>query len=142
MVKSRLCNAKQAALGQNKLAGIFFVALGGAIGSVARYQVSLWASGKFGASFPYGTLIVNVAGCYLIGLFMIIATEKQLLPPYWRLLVASGFLGGLTTFSSFSYETLKLAQDGAWQAAIGNLAANVCAGLLATWGGIVTARFL
>lgn len=122
--------------------GIILVAVGGAIGSVIRYLVSLWAADKWGAAFPYGTFIVNIAGCYIIGLFMIIATERHMLPPHWRLLVASGFLGGLTTFSSFSYETLKLVQDGAWSAAVANIAGNLCLGLLAAWGGMATARWL
>ena len=118
----------------------WFVAVGGGVGSVARYLASLWAAERFGADFPYGTLLVNVVGCYIIGLFMILATEKYLLPTHWRLLIASGFLGGLTTFSSFSYETLKLVQEGAWPSATVNLAANLITGLLATWLGVVTAR--
>jgi len=122
------------------LEGVLFVAVGGGIGSVTRYLVSLWAAGRFGVDFPYGTLIVNVVGCYIIGLFMILATEKLLLPNYWRLLIASGFLGGLTTFSSFSYETLNLVQTGAWSSAAINLAANLFTGLFATWFGMVTAR--
>ena len=80
---------------------ILFVAIGGSVGSVTRYLTSVWAAGRFGADFPYGTLLVNVVGCYLIGLFMVLATERFMLPAHWRLLVASGFLGGLTTFSSF-----------------------------------------
>ena len=119
---------------------LLFVAMGGGIGSVVRYLTSLWAAEHLGADFPFGTLIVNVAGCYIIGLFMILATERFLLPNYWRLLVASGFLGGLTTFSSFSFETMKLAQEGAWPSAAVNLAANLITGLLATWLGMVTAR--
>ena len=118
------------------------IAVGGGIGSVTRYLTSVWAAGKFGADFPYGTLIVNVVGCYLIGLFMVIATERFILPPHVRLLVASGFLGGLTTFSSFGYETLKLMQDGALFPAIQNIAANLFIGLSATWLGIICARSL
>ena len=121
---------------------IFFVALGGSVGSVTRYLVSVWAAGRLGTDFPFGTLIVNIVGCYIIGLFMILATEKLLLPNYWRLLVASGFLGGLTTFSSFSYETLMLVQEGAWTPALINLAANLATGLVATWAGMVTARII
>lgn len=121
---------------------LIMIAIGGGIGSVTRYLTSVWAAGKFGADFPYGTLIVNVVGCYLIGLFMVIATERFILPPHVRLLVASGFLGGLTTFSSFGYETLKLMQDGALFPAIQNIAANLFIGLSATWLGIICARSL
>ncbi len=120
--------------------GILFVAIGGGVGSAARYLTSLWAAERLGADFPFGTLIVNVVGCYIIGLFMVLATEKYLLPNHWRLLVASGFLGGLTTFSSFSYETLRFVQEGAWPSAAVNLTANLAAGLIATWLGVVTAR--
>ncbi len=121
---------------------ILFVAIGGGVGSVTRYLTSVWAAGRFGVDFPYGTLLVNVVGCYLIGLFMVLATERFMLPAHWRLLVASGFLGGLTTFSSFSYESLKLVQDGALALAFQNIAANLVTGLIATWLGIISGRSL
>jgi CrcB protein len=121
---------------------ILFVAIGGGVGSVTRYLTSVWAAGRFGVDFPYGTLLVNVVGCYLIGLFMVLATERFMLPAHWRLLVASGFLGGLTTFSSFSYESLKLVQDGALVSAFQNIAANLVTGLAATWLGIISGRSL
>ena len=79
---------------------ILAVAIGGGIGATTRYLVSTWAAGRFGADFPYGTLIVNVAGCFMIGLFMTLTTERLIVSPYWRLIFAVGFLGGLTTFSS------------------------------------------
>ena len=121
---------------------LLVVALGGGLGASTRYLVANYAAQKLGVTFPYGTLIVNVVGCYLIGLFMVIATERFILPPHVRLLVASGFLGGLTTFSSFGYETLKLMQDGALFPAIQNIAANLFIGLSATWLGIICARSL
>ena len=121
---------------------LLFVAIGGGVGSVTRYLTSVWAAGKFGVDFPYGTLLVNVVGCYLIGLFMILATERFMLPAHWRLLIASGFLGGLTTFSSFGYETLKLVQEGELLPAVQNVAANLFTGLAATWIGIISGRSL
>ena len=121
---------------------IIFVAIGGGVGSVTRYLTSVWAAERFGVAFPYGTLLVNVVGCYLIGLFMVLATERFMLPAHWRLLVASGFLGGLTTFSSFGYETLKLVQDGELLPAVQNVAANLFTGLAATWIGIISGRSL
>ena len=121
---------------------ILFIAIGGGIGSVTRYLTSVWAAGKFGVGFPYGTLLVNVVGCYLIGLFMVLSTERFVLSTHWRLLITSGFLGGLTTFSSFSYETLKLVEESSFLPAIQNIAANLFTGLAATWFGILSARNL
>ena len=118
------------------------VAVGGAVGSTVRYLVSGWAANRFGADFPYGTLIVNVAGCFVIGLFMTLATERLLISPYWRLIVAVGFLGGLTTFSSFSYETLRLVHSADLLAAFANIASNLVLSLVATWLGVVVARLL
>lgn len=119
---------------------IFVVAIGGSIGAVARYLVSMWAAGRFGADFPHGTLIANVVGCFIIGAFMTLTTERFIVNPYWRLLVTVGFVGGLTTFSSFSYETFKLLEDAQLSLAAYNVLLNIALGFLATWLGIVTAR--
>jgi CrcB protein len=116
------------------------VAVGGGVGSVCRYAASVWASNRFGTEMPYGTLLVNIVGCLIIGLFMTLATERVIVSPYWRLLVSVGFLGGLTTFSSFSYETWRLMLDGESVRAAGNIALNLIVGLLATWLGIVLGR--
>lgn len=121
---------------------IIVVALGGGIGAVTRYVVSLWAAERFGAGFPYGTLIVNVVGCFIIGSFMYIATERIIVDPYWRLLVTTGFLGGLTTFSSFGYETIKLLESGSLDLALYNVMLNVILGVLATWCGISLGKLM
>lgn len=122
------------------ISNVLFVALGGGIGAVTRYAVSLWATEKFGTAFPYGTLVVNVAGCFIIGVFMTLVTERFIVNPYWRLLVTTGFLGGLTTFSSYSYETFKLLEDTGLANAFYNIAANLLTGFLATWIGIQVAK--
>jgi CrcB protein len=122
------------------MAKIFVVAIGGSLGAVARYMVSLWAAERFGAGFPYGTLIANVVGCFIIGAFMTLATERFIVSPYWRLLVTVGFIGGLTTFSSFSYETFKLLEEAETNLAVYNTLLNVGLGFAATWLGIVTAK--
>lgn len=119
---------------------ILAVAIGGAIGSVARHLVSVWAAERLGAHFPYGTLVVNVVGCFIIGVFMTVTTERLIISPYWRLLVSVGFLGGLTTFSSFGFETLRLIEDADFIPAFYNILLNVLLGLAATWLGIVMAR--
>lgn len=121
---------------------IVLVAIGGGIGATTRYLVSTWAAARFGAEFPYGTLIVNIVGCFIIGAFMTIATERIIVNPYWRLFVTVGFLGGLTTFSSFSYETLHLLQESDITQALYNVAFNVFIGFFATWLGISTAKLV
>lgn len=119
---------------------ILLVALGGGIGATTRYLVSDWAAQRYGSHFPYGTLIVNLVGCFIIGLFMQLVTDRIIVNPYWRLLITVGFVGGLTTFSSFSYETLELLNEGDMPFAIYNIASNVLFGLLATWMGITIAK--
>ncbi|MEN6412734.1 MAG: fluoride efflux transporter CrcB [Veillonellales bacterium] len=121
---------------------IIAVAVGGGIGAAARYLVSIWAAGKFGAEFPYGTLIVNIVGCFIIGAFMTLAAERLIVSPYWRLLIVVGFVGGLTTFSSFSYETLRMLEEADIAQAFYNIGLNVIIGFLATWLGIGAARLI
>ncbi|SDF72971.1 fluoride efflux transporter CrcB [Sporomusa acidovorans] len=119
---------------------IILVAVGGGIGATTRYLTSNWAAARFGTEFPLGTLLVNVVGCFIIGLFMTLTTERLSVSPYWRLLIAVGFLGGLTTFSSFSYETLRLLQDADVMRAFYNVGLNVLVGFLATWLGMGAAK--
>lgn len=121
---------------------ILAVAVGGSVGAVSRYLISQYMAAKFGASLPYGTLAVNVVGCLIIGAFMTLATEKFIISPYWRLIVVVGFIGGLTTFSSFSYETLKLLENSSLGYALSNVIFNLIFGFSATWLGIVLARML
>lgn len=121
---------------------IVAVAVGGSIGATARYLVSTWAAERFGANFPYGTLIVNVVGCFIIGAFMALTTERLIVSPYWRLFITVGFVGGLTTFSSFSYETLRLVEDADMMQALYNIGLNLVLGLLATGVGIGAARLV
>ena len=121
---------------------IIMVAVGGGIGATTRYLVSMWAAERFGTNFPYGTLIVNVIGCFIIGAFMTLTTERMIVSPYWRLLITVGFVGGLTTFSSYSYETFKLLQEADVMMAMYNLMGNLIIGFFATWLGITAARLI
>ena len=114
-----------------------YVALGGALGSVARYAVSLGAARWLGAAFPWGTLIVNVAGSFAIGLLAALVTSdgRPVLGADTRAFVMVGILGGFTTFSSFSLETLNLARAGALGAAAANAGFSLALCLGAVWLG-------
>jgi CrcB protein len=122
------------------------VTLGGALGSAARYLVQGWvqerASARTGwiALFPLGTLSVNLAGCFAIGLLATLLQERLLVAPELRSFVLLGLLGGFTTFSSFGFETLALARAGNLPLALGNVAASVGLGLVGVWLGTALAR--
>ncbi|MCL4233503.1 MAG: fluoride efflux transporter CrcB [Deltaproteobacteria bacterium] len=100
---------------------LVWICLGGAVGSGARYLVGIWAANTLGTAFPYGTLVVNIAGSFLISVVMALGIDLGAIPPSVRLFLATGVLGGFTTYSSFNYETIKLAQSGAWGIAAINL---------------------
>ena len=111
-------------------------------GGLTRYYLSGWVYSLLGRSFPYGTFAVNVIGAYLIGLIMELGFRSTLLSDTLRLGLTVGFLGGLTTFSTFSYETFTLLEDGRFLVAFVNVLASVAVCLLFTWLGIVTVRML
>jgi fluoride exporter len=115
---------------------VLFVALGGAIGSAARYLVGGWFAARFGAAFPYGTFVVNVTGSFIVGLFLAYAQERVSLSPYWRLFFAVGLVGGYTTFSTFEYESIRLLQDGEMLMAAVYLIGSVVTGGVAAIAGI------
>lgn len=121
---------------------ILLVMLGGAVGTLARYGTSLLAAHWLGKAFPWGTLIVNLVGCLLIGVCFGLAARFAWFSPPWRLLLVTGFMGGLTTFSSFAVETVVNAQDGNWRVAVLNFLANNVGGLLLVVAGmkLVAAR--
>ena len=122
--------------------GFILVGIGGCIGSIARYLVAVSMSGVISSSFPWATLIVNVAGCFLIGVIFAVSDRGSLLSPEWRILLTTGFCGGFTTFSTFSYESLRLFQDGEYFYVSVYVLASVVMGLLATLLGIYLIRSL
>jgi fluoride exporter len=124
------------------MAVVLFVALFGALGCVARYYVSGWVYDLAGRSLPYGTLVVNVLGAFLIGLIMESSLRGSLVSQEVRMGVTIGFLGGLTTFSTFSYETFRLMESGQLVQALVNAFVSVSACLAFTFAGIVAARHL
>jgi CrcB protein len=112
------------------------VALGGAVGSVLRWLVGGWVHALMPTStFPWGTFVVNALGSFAIGALLGLALERALVSPATRLLLVTGVLGGFTTFSAFSYETLQLARDGQWPAAAGYSLGSVAVGFAAAFGG-------
>lgn len=121
---------------------VIYVGIGGLIGAVLRYGVSGWAQKHLGSAFPWGTFIVNTVGCFLIGYVMTYSVEVGLISTELRLLLVTGILGGLTTFSTLNYETVALFHEGSVWIGVWNLAANVFLGLAAVMAGIATARTL
>jgi len=123
-------------------AQIFYIALFGALGCLSRYFLSGWVYNIFGSGFPYGTLVVNATGAYIIGLTMEFSIGSNFISQSLRAGMTIGFLGGLTTFSTFSYETFRFLEDGEFLIASINIFIGVLACLFFTWAGIETARHL
>ena len=122
---------------------IFFIFIGAGLGGVLRYWVSNVVYSLFNQRFPLGTLIVNVSGCFLMGLlFVLLLNRFQQLGSELRALLLIGMLGGYTTFSSFSIETINLFENGNWLSAIINIFLSMGACLVATWIGVVLGRSL
>jgi len=121
---------------------ILSIAFFGALGCLARYFLSGWVYDLFGRAFPYGTFAVNVIGAFLIGLIMEFSIRSVLISPTLRTALTIGFLGGLTTFSTFSFETFRLIEEGALLHAFGNILLSVLSCLACTWLGIFVARAL
>ena len=118
------------------------IGLGGFLGACARYWLSGWAAQRWGAGFPYGTLLINLTGSFLLGLFLAATTERLLVDPRWRLFLAIGFLGAYTTFSTYTYESAQLLLAGNWWPGLGNLLASNLLGLIASVLGVVLGRNL
>jgi CrcB protein len=118
-----------------------WICLAGAAGTGARYLIALWAAHRFGSTFPYGTLIVNVAGCFAIAAAMQTALTLSWSPTV-RSAITIGFIGGLTTYSSFNYETSRLLEEGALPTAALNAAATIVGSFAAGWLGVVFAKYL
>ena len=118
------------------------VCLGSALGGGLRYLVSLWAPRALGTGFPWATLIVNVVGSFLIGVIMYLGLRTQLVSANARLFLTTGVMGGLTTYSTFNYETIKYFEDGAWRVGATNMVATLASCLIAGFLGLACARTL
>jgi CrcB protein len=118
------------------------IGLAGALGTLSRYGIGLWAGKALGTGFPYGTLVVNVVGCFLIALVSQLALSTAFVSPTLRLTLTTGFMGGLTTYSSFNYETTNLLRERAWAAAAVNVGLTLAACFAAGILGLMAARRL
>src|SRR5512140_1492318 len=118
------------------------ICLGGAAGTGARYLTAVWAAATFGPLFPVGTLLVNIAGSFLIAFIMQVGSATELLSPNMRMMLTTGVMGGFTTYSTFNYETTTYFREGAWLIGAANVAATVVGCLVAGLAGLVLARLL
>jgi CrcB protein len=116
--------------------------MGGFAGAISRYAVSLWVGERWGRSFPLGTLVVNISGCFFIGLLMTLLAERYMVNPQWRAFLVIGFLGAYTTFSTFEYETGGLLNEGELLYAALNIILSVSAGFAALKLGDVLAKII
>ncbi|MDA8379796.1 MAG: fluoride efflux transporter CrcB [Actinomycetota bacterium] len=119
---------------------VVWVGVGGFFGSAARYWVGGLVNRVAGGAYPWGTLVINVSGCFVLGLLMTALTERFLPHPNLRTALTVGFIGAYTTFSTFAFESVKLGQDGAFGLAVVNVVASVVVGLGAAWLGIAVGR--
>jgi CrcB protein len=121
---------------------LLWISLGGALGTAARYLMSVWLLRALGPAFPYGTLAVNVIGSFLLGVIMQAGLDTTLLSPTTRVVLGTGVMGGFTTYSTFNYETLQYLQAGAWAMAGLNVAITLFVCLAAGALGVAVARAL
>lgn len=117
---------------------LIYVGIGGFIGACLRYSISYYSPKLFGTQLPYGTLIVNIIGGILIGFIMEFSLITNLISPNLRLFLTTGIMGGLTTFSTFSYETISFFSSGSY--VLGTL--NTCLNLFLSLGGVVFGKFV
>lgn len=115
---------------------LFLIAVFGAIGTLARYGLQGAVQVRVGGTFPYGTLLINLTGCFLLGLIGQFTLNRMVISPDWRIAIAVGFFGGYTTFSSFGWETAKMLENGEWLRATTYVGASVVVGLLLSIAGI------
>jgi fluoride exporter len=112
------------------------IAIFGAIGTLLRYGLQGLAQVRVSGTFPYGTLLINLTGCFFLGLIGQFTLNRLVIPPDWRVAITVGFFGGYTTFSSFGWETAKMLEDGEWLSATSYVAASVVVGLFLSVAGI------
>ena len=118
------------------------IALGGALGSIARYWVGSTVSGRMGARFPYGTFVINLTACLIIGFTLTALGKRAGLNPAWRYLLPIGFIGAYSTFSTYEWETFSTLRSGAVLLAVLYAGGSLILGLAGTWLGVILADLL
>lgn len=121
---------------------LLLVGSGGFAGANVRYLLAKWVAERYGTGFPYGTFIINVTGSFIIGLLLTYFNARANLSANYRLVLTTGFVGAYTTFSTYTYEAMTLAQNGEWARAMLYLVGSVAVGMLAVTGGMLAARVL
>ncbi|HSZ83212.1 MAG TPA: fluoride efflux transporter CrcB, partial [Polyangia bacterium] len=124
------------------MALFLFVVLGGAAGTAARYLLGVSVQAAFGPTFPMGTLSVNLIGSFFVSMFMVLGADKGLISTPTRVVLCTGVMGGFTTYSSFNFETMRLAQAGSFGLALLNVGATVVGCLVAGALGLLTGRLM
>lgn len=120
----------------------FLIAVGGALGSMARYWVGSMVANRMGTKFPYGTFVINITACVIIGFSLTLLARRADINPAWRFLVPVGFIGAYSTFSTYEWETLSTLRSGAFFLASLYAVSSLILGLAAVWGGSMLAEIL
>ena len=127
-------------VGVSCLKDFLAISIAAVVGANLRYVMSRFAAREFGPVFPYGTLVINIVGSFIVGLFVIWTTERVLVDPRWRLLVVVGFCGSFTTFSSYAFESMSLFEQGQWGLMLINIFSNNLLCLAGALAGMAVAR--
>jgi CrcB protein len=123
-----------------KLSALMLVGLGGSLGAIARFGVGTVVANRWGTSWPFGTFIINITGCFMIAFFVTLTSERVTLHEGWRYLFPVGFVGAYTTFSTYEFETMRLIESGAWLRAVSYVLASTFVGLAAVFCAAWMAR--
>jgi fluoride exporter len=119
-----------------------FIAFGGALGSITRYWVGVTVTGRLGTKFPYGTFVINLTACFVIGLSLTLLSRRADLNPAWRFLIPVGFIGAYSTFSTYEWETLSTLRSGAFLLAALYAFGSLVLGLASVWVGSIVAEVI
>ncbi len=130
------------AFGQSVIRKPIAISLGAIAGALTRYYLTLWFANRLGINFPYGTFFINLTGCFMMGFFVTFAEQVALITPEFRLMIAVGFLGSYTTFSTYELDTRNLIQDDNFMIAIFYWCSSAILGIISLQMGIILARLL